>query len=596
MSALAPAPQALSPNPRIPDHQDLDPLGLAPQAKAPQRHSSRLGSKLELSPAVAPRPARIPLSAWLLLLLTASLSSTWSSAKLLSQDEIFVLQTDSVGSLRQLLSVQRHTPLSLDPLVYHLAGFFSLHLFHPQTPAAQACALRLPSLAGFVLMQLCLYLFVRKFLLHTETSAPAGTETAAITAQRAGLLALTLPALSATFFYSAEARPYGLLLGLSGLILVAWQAASREAATPDGRSAPSSRRAGSLSLLAISLALALNTHYFAILLILPLAGAEFHRLGMRRKFDFPMLLALGAGSSSVLLSLPFQHAAGEFRTHYYNVNSVNGHALTQAFRSLLIDYTAFTLPTQRAVAILLFFTGMVFLTALLHRWIAQPGFRRSPEITFLFTLAALPFAGFLLGRFATHSFEVRYVVCALPALCALLVILLAPHVTRHHFSAAALALVAVLVSACGAWRIHAEHLRTRDYLASLELSPAVRNALAQTPDGRLYMQNLGQFEPAQLYLRDPVVRSRLTLLFSREAELHWDLHDTASLTAKHLQHFTTVPTLSWAEFTRQPGPHVLILFHSGWDWTDQALAASGAELVPLGPAMGGDAVLVASKP
>ena len=80
----------------------------------------------------APRHSRWRM---LLLLLTANLSVAWSNAKLLSQDEIFVLQTDSVASLRQLLDVQRHAPISLDPLLYHLFGF----VFAAPVPCAHAC-------------------------------------------------------------------------------------------------------------------------------------------------------------------------------------------------------------------------------------------------------------------------------------------------------------------------------------------------------------------------------------------------------------------------------------------------------------------------
>ena len=57
-------------------------------------------------------------------------------------------------------------------------------------------------------MQVCLFFFVRNM---------AG--------DRAGAVAAAFPALTATLFYSAEGRPYGLLLGMYALALLCWQMA-----------------------------------------------------------------------------------------------------------------------------------------------------------------------------------------------------------------------------------------------------------------------------------------------------------------------------------------------------------------------------------
>ena len=49
---------------------------------------------------------------------TAAVSLAWSHTKLLSQDEMYEFQTDSVRSLAELVHVQRTWPISLDPLLY----------------------------------------------------------------------------------------------------------------------------------------------------------------------------------------------------------------------------------------------------------------------------------------------------------------------------------------------------------------------------------------------------------------------------------------------------------------------------------------------
>src|SRR6185437_13169793 len=157
------------------------------------------------------------LAALLILVLTAAVAFTWSHGKLLSQEEFFVLQTDNVASLHQLIYIQRHYPISLDPLVFHLLAHGCTRIFGPT-----ALALRLPSIFGFLLMQVCIFFATR-----------------VIAGPRAALIAIDFPALTATLFYAPEGRPYGLLLGFYALALLAWQTASRR----------SERRTGSLIIL-----------------------------------------------------------------------------------------------------------------------------------------------------------------------------------------------------------------------------------------------------------------------------------------------------------------------------------------------------------
>ena len=174
--------------------------------------------------------------------------------------------------------------------------------------------------------------------------------------------------------------------------------------------------------------------------------------------------------------------------------------------------------------------------------------------------------------------------------------------SRLIFAAALVSLVFA-----GVWRIHGERESRSAYLEALKLPSAVQDALALTPDHRIYLQDVGAFEPAQLYEpawrageagseMDALRSDELVLLYSRDAELRWDRHDTASLTAMHLQRFSAVPTISWDQLTSSAGPHLLVLFHSGWDWTDQALAervrTHGLSITSVGPAFGGDAVLI----
>src|ERR1039458_2211993 len=123
----------------------------------------------------------------LFVLLTAAMALAWSHAKLMSQDEMYAFQTYSVPTVAQLVQVQRTWPISLDPLLYPLLAHAGMRAL-----GAGAFALRLPALLGFLLMQICLFFFVRK-----------------LAGERAGMVAAAFPALTATLFYAVEGRPYG---------------------------------------------------------------------------------------------------------------------------------------------------------------------------------------------------------------------------------------------------------------------------------------------------------------------------------------------------------------------------------------------------
>lgn len=508
------------------------------------------------------------LAAIAVVLLTAVIALVWSHVKLFSQDEIFVLQTDTVSSLRQLIHIQRTYPISLDPLFFHLLAHAAAKLFGPT-----ALALRLPSILGFLLMQVCVYLATRP-----------------IAGRRAALIALAFPALTATLFYAPEARPYGLLLGLYALTFLAWQTATRRAESHAARSAP-------LVLLAVAIALTLNTHYFGVLLLVPVCLAELARTLLRRRLDVPVVLAILLGMGGILGTLPFQHAAGEFRKHYYNAGGVTLRAITQAYRALFVSYTDQALAVQRLEDALLVLFALALILLVVRRIRRGDGISLpQAELVFLLALAALPLFGVLLAIFVTHSIEVRYVLSAIIPISIFVAIALEPLLRKPNAWYATLALLFLLLVASNVVRIRDEQHKSQQQLAALILPPLLKAQLLALPDSHLYIQDMGHFEVDSYYEPDPEVRSRMALLYSREEELKWDHHDTASLTAEHMRHFTGFDIVPYAKLEQEPGDHLLVLYHSGWDWTDEALAAPESHVTHLGPALWGDAVSVRFSP
>jgi uncharacterized membrane protein len=506
------------------------------------------------------------------VLLAAALSLAWSHAKLMSQDEMYAFQTYSVRSVAELVHVQRTTPISLDPLLYPLLAHAGMKAF-----GDGAFALRLPALLGFLLMQGCLFFFVRR-----------------LAGERAGVVAAAFPALTATLFYSAEGRPYGLMLGLYALALLSWQAATSEAGNRE-QGTGNRRRGWALMGLAAAIALTINAHYFGILLLVPLCAAEGVRSLQRRRTDLPVVAAIYVGMAGFAATWPFLKAASGFHKNYYNAGSVGLHDITRAYRSIFVDYTQMSMPAQHLwMAVLAAFAAALVWGC--ARQIFGRGGRelRIPvaEWVLMLVLAALPFCGYLLARYVTHSIEVRYVLGAAVAISAMVGVAIGPWLRRNGVFAAVMVALGVAIVGAGAARIHAEQRKSAQRLASLVLPAEVKAALIANPDGRLYMQDMGAFEEDRYYQPDADVRARMTLVYSRAEELRWNRHDTMALTAMHIARFTGLPVVSYEELRAMPGEHLFVLYHTGWDWTDQAFAEDGAKLRPVGHAMAGDVAAV----
>jgi hypothetical protein len=144
-----------------------------------------------------------------------------------------------------------------------------------------AVAIRIPVIAGYLVMCLCIFLFAARRVPATYAAA-----------------AMIFPAITPVFYYATEMRPYGLLLGLTGIAMVCWQRA------PEGRF-----RALSILGLFLSLAAAISCHYYAVLLWIPFGFAELTRTWERRRPDIPVWLALALSPLIVLIFLPALHAA-----------------------------------------------------------------------------------------------------------------------------------------------------------------------------------------------------------------------------------------------------------------------------------------------
>jgi hypothetical protein len=504
----------------------------------------------------------MPWLGWAILLLTAVMSVTWSSHKLLEQDEIFSLQTDRVASLGKVLRIQRSYPISLEPPPYHVLSHAAMAVLGPT-----AFALRLPSLIGYLLMQVCLYFFVRN-----------------LAGRRAGLVAMAIPALTSTLYYSAEGRPYGVLLGSYALAALCWQVAARRGEAGASRTWP-------LVGLAVTLALTLNVHFYGVLLLIPVCGAELVRTIGRRRLDKGMFAAIVVGIASIAATIPYVKASSEFKKHYYAAE-ISLHMLTQPYRQMMIDYTKYPKRMQTVLALAIVLAGIAVV------WSCARALRRrvvvvtAAEGTMILLLLLMPAFAFVLGRLVTHALEVRHSIGAIVGISTLIAFALTATLRRTSVFYGVMGAILVGILVVNIARVRQSVADSQETMVALTVAPDLKTQVNATPDRNIYFQDLGQWEVASLYEPDPDLRSRLVLVYSLEEEMSNQNHDTMYLTATHTKKFSSQPIMSYDELRQIPGYHTFATFHSGWSWTDAAFAEETREIHPLGQAFGGDLVKV----
>ena len=211
-----------------------------------------------------------------LILFTAAYAAATiarSLSKPLWFDELFSFYVSRLSTMQERLPAavyDGHPPLFYG--VTHAA----MRLF-----GESALAERLPEMAGFWLLCVCLFVFTRR-------------RCGAVYA----FLALVLPLQTLAYHYAYEGRPYGIVLGMAGLSLLAWQSAG------EGR-----RRPAWLATLAGSVAIAVSSHFYGIQIVLPLLVGEAFRTLERRKVDRGVAVAMGLGVLPLASLAPVARAA-----------------------------------------------------------------------------------------------------------------------------------------------------------------------------------------------------------------------------------------------------------------------------------------------
>jgi hypothetical protein len=404
-----------------------------------------------------------------------------------------------------------------------------------------AWAGRLPAVIGFWVMSLCLFRFVsrRCTLLYAW-------------------IALLLPLATVAYPFAYEARPYGLMLGCCGLSLVCWQAAAE------------GRRRLVLAGLALSLGAALGTHYYAIFLFVPLVLGEVVRSWTRRRVDWPVWTAIGAGALPLALLWPLIAAARTFPGTFW---------APAAWDAVQPTYLALVLPLKTPLLL-----AMVVLPFYPEQGQGRTDFQSVPqsgvngpllhEMAAAFGFATLPTLAVVLGKWVTGVFTFRYILPVVVGL-SLLVAFVSYRRSRGCIILgtallACLLNVAVLQGSRDYRRLAQESARieaTCDYLrqhSSIEL-PIVVGA----PIRFLEM----------VHYAPPELAARLVCVSDPAASVRYLHEDTTERALRHLRHWAPVSVVDCDAFLAE---HREFLLYDNGGWLRRGLQAAGARLEECG--------------
>ena len=389
-------------------------------------------------------------------------------------------------------------------------------------------AVRLPGTFGFLLMGVCLMYFV-------------GRRTNALW----GFLAALFVLLSGAYRYSAEARPYGLLLGFAACALLCWQSAA------EGR-----RRSLALVGMGVSLTLALFTHYYAFLLFFPIVLGEAVRVWADRKIDWPVWGAILSAVASLLILLPLLKtslgAVGSSGVSYLTAG-----AILDAYKNQLAAAGA-VLAVFAALAI-----GMVCGVAAvpMKQKLAVPVY----EAAAVAGLLAVPFPAFALAALVTHRLVAHYPMILV--LGGAMLFAFASYRLAGGASAAALVLAVVMTG------IFAGHAVMRARATSLDDAEPV-NLDTRYPDLAIVVSSGLVFAQAWYYAT-PELRSRLLFVSDPQMALRYLHNEQTNSSIPYVARFFHWRYETFDRF-RRTQPRFLLNWTSEDSWLLPALRERGA--------------------
>jgi hypothetical protein len=427
-------------------------------------------------------------------------------------------------------------------------------------------AARLPAMIGFWWLTLCVFAFASR---HTSAFYAAA--------------AMVFPAVTGAYWYASEARGYGMAMGFGGTALVAWQRATEGGG----------RRRRALAVLAIALMGVVCSHYYAILILVPLAAGELWRSAARRRLDPAVWAAFAAAAAPLAAFWPVIEAARTYAPGFW---------ARPYWPDVFLYYGR------------IFGFSIIFLTGVLGAAsvllcrpdVARHGFdrltsaARTHELVALLAALAQPLTAMVMAKVVTNAFHPRYVLSPVFAWGVLFVVVVHALARGRRLAGAALALL-FGASFVLLWRetLYEEAGRRADFdrwVAVLEATDAAVPVVAAEP---YVFYKLSYYAP-------PPLAKRITYLADARCELQYLAHDTVDRGMLDLKPWTGLNVQPYRAFVRERPAFFVFGYIGDWSWltyrlpTDRVAAyvagragrrlllsvARGDVALPLGPECG----------
>jgi hypothetical protein len=394
---------------------------------------------------------------------------------------------------------------------------------------------RIPALLGFAMT-----VFV-VFAVLVRRAGPTAALTGAL-----------VPFMTAGLRYASEARPYGLMMGLSAASLYCWMEAAQDR-----------RRARNLVLMTLALAGSVWNHYFGVLALAPVIAGELTRAVQRRRLDWGVAAAVCAAAVSMLPLYPLIRASAPLRSTFWSHGSASQVTGVYAFVLNALITTPFLVAgvarRPRVKASLL--------PAKDRRLAAH-------EAAAIALAAATPLLAVLLGG-VTGAFAPRYAVGGVAGISIAVPLLLWR--LNTHRSLAELTLCGTLVYFVAASVLTSVRSFDNDAESPIRDRPLLIQSL-RSPSPTIVASSL-QFLQFWYYVPTEL-KPRIWYLADPAEALKRTGADTFDRGYLALSRWTTVPVERYDDFVT--AHRAFRVYQSGSGWILDKLAESGATVEEIG--------------
>lgn len=397
----------------------------------------------------------------------------------------------------------------------------------------EALALRLPSIAGFCTMAVCVFVLVKQRI-----------------GALYGFLAMLL-AVCALLYYATEGRCYGLVLGFTSLTLLSWQRAARGG----------HRRLWIVGLVGAA-SFAVASQYYCVFFLGGLFLAELIYAGLQRRADVRLWIAILAPVTVLIPHLPLIRGNSGFFKHFWAPASL--HSATSFYDTFL---------AQHAWVLVL---GVV-LYAMVHvlpdvRPTAVEGLPTREWLVYA-TLAITPILVVLFVLFTVKIYVPRYTIWAVPpiAICIVAGLHFVSRGSRLAPACGALPLCLLLVLLEGQALHGQAHLRTGQSTLGEILTLPANDTPIVIANHQPYLEIW--------YVASPELRKRLFYAVDPTVDMQYGWPDTGPAVFKVLRHWTPIQAPDLQVFLTQHS-HFLVAA-DGRDWLPAHLLKLGYQLKPI---------------